>query len=183
MLSLPLPCRYEDLTLAVCRGNLPAIALFVDVSSDAVSDALTHWRELLPVTHLKLLAASFNREQVELFLNTDGNATLVAVIAENFDDADAVNRINCPVWATCAPYDSSGVYVKAGIEKSLVTALHTSAVFLAHDPAYKVIRQFDRAGLQDRVFNRAWRKKIYRCVWKAAAGFAWVAARLSSSSK
>jgi hypothetical protein len=180
MLGLPLPCRYDDLTLNACRGEIPSIALFVDVPSDAVPSTLAHWREVLPVTHLNLLAASFNRDQVGVFLNSDGNATLAAVIAENFVDEDAVKQIDSLVWASCAPYDASGVYVKTDIERSLVSALRsTKGVFLVHDPAYKIIRQFDGAGLQDRVVYRAWRKKIYRGILKAVIGAAWVAARLS----
>src|SRR5450759_1888688 len=106
MLSLPRPCHYEDLTAAACRGEMPSISLVVDVPSDAVCDALSHWREVLPVTRLELLAFLFNQEQVASFVKTDGNATLVAVIAENFVEEDAVKSSSF-VWATCAPYDSS----------------------------------------------------------------------------
>lgn len=184
MLNLPRPCRYENLTAAACRGELPSISLIVDVSSDAVCDALNHWREALPVTQLKLLAYLFNQKQVELFVKTDANATLVAVIADNLVEEDAAKASGSLVWATCAPYDSSGVYVKTDIESALVAVLRrTGGVYLVHDPAYKIIRQFDGEGLRDRVVYRAWRKHIYRSIWQAVLAVAWVAARLSNNCK
>jgi len=183
MLSLPRPCHYEDLTAEACRGEMPSISLVVNVPSDAVCDALSHWREVLPVTRLELLAFLFNQEQVASFVKTDGNATLVAVIAENFVEEDAVKSSSF-VWATCAPYDSSGVYVKTDIERALVAVLRrTGGVYLVHDPTYKIIRQFDGGGLRDRIMHRVWRKHIYRSVWQAALAVAWVSARLSVKSK
>lgn len=184
MLSLPRPCRYEDLVAAACRGEISSISLVVDVPSDAVCDAVSHWREVLPVTRLELLAFLFNQEQVASFVKTDGNATLVAVIAENFVEEDTVKTSGSLVWATCAPYDSSGVYVKTDIERALVAVLRrTGGVYLVHDPAHKIIRQFDSEGLRDRVVHRTWRKHIYRSVWQAALAVAWVSARLSVKSK
>lgn len=184
MLNLPRPCRYEDLTAAACRGEVPSISLVVDVSSDAVRDAIGHWREVLPETHLKLLAYLFNQEQVESFVNTDGNATFVAVIANNFFKEGAAKASGSLVWATCAPYDSSGVYVKTDIERTLAAMLRrTGGKFLAHDPTYKIIRQFDGKGLRDRLVYRAWRKHIYRGVWHAVLAVTWIAARLSSNRK
>lgn len=184
MLNLPRPCRYADLTAAACRGGVPSISLIVDVSSDAVCDGLNHWREVLPITHLKLLAYLFNQEQVDSFVKADGNATLVAVIANSLVVEDAAKASDSLIWATCAPYDSSGVYVKTDIERVLVAVLRrTGGVYLVHDPAYKIIRQFDGEGLRDRVVFRAWRKYIYRSVWQAVLAVTWVAARLSSKSK
>ena len=184
MLNLPRPCRYEDLTAAACRGEMPSISLVVDVSSDAVCDALSHWREVLPVTRLKLLAFLFNQEQVESFVKTDENATLVKVIADNFVEEDAVKASSSLVWASCIPYDSSGVYVKIDIERALVAVLRrTGGVYLVHDPSHKIIRQFESEGLRDRVVHRVWRKHIYRSVWQAALAVAWVVVRLSRSSK
>ena len=184
MLSLPRPCRYEDLVAAANRGEISSISLVVDVPSDAVCDALSHWREVLPVTRFKLLAFLFNQGQVESFAKADGSATLVAVIAENFAEEDAVKTSGSFVWATCAPYDSSGVYVKTDIERTLVAVLRrTGGVYLVHDPTYKIIRQFDGGGLRDRIVYRAWRKHIYRNVWQAVIAIAWVAVRLSRNSK
>jgi hypothetical protein len=136
---------------------------------------------VLPVSCLKLLAFSFNKEQVESFVEADRNSTLVAVIIDNFVEEDAADTGSSPVWATCAPYDSSGVYIKADIERALIAVLkRDGAVYLAHDPNYKIIRHFDSEGLRDRIVARAWRKHIYRRVWQAASAVAWLAARFSS---
>jgi hypothetical protein len=184
MLNLPRPCRYENLTAAAFRGELPSISLVVDVPFEEAGDALRHWREVLPVTCLKLLAFSFNQEQVETFIRADENATLITVIADNFVEADATKTSNSLVWATCAPYDSSGVYVKTDIERVLVAVLRKNrGIYLAHDPNYKIIRQFDSEGLRDRIVYRAWRKHIYRSVWQAALAVVWVAVRLSINRK
>jgi hypothetical protein len=180
MLNLPRPCRYEDLTAATWLGELPSISLVVDVPREAACEALMHWREVLPVTCIRVLAFSFNQEQVNSFIKADRNATLSAVIAGNFVEEDAVKACDSLAWATCAPYDSSGVYVKTDIEMTLAAVLRRSrGIFLAHDPKYKVIRQFDSEGLRDRVFNRAWRRRVYRIVWQITSAVAWVAARLS----
>lgn len=179
MLILPRPCRYSDLTAAACRGEVPSVAIVVDVSFDAVQDALEHWREVLPTSPLKLLAYSFNKEQVESFTEVDKNSELVAVIIDKFFEETAANARGSLVWATCAAYDSSGVYIKTDIEKALIAVMRMDrAIYLAHDPNYRIIRHFDSRGLHDRVFNRPWRKKFYRRVWQAACAFAWLAARL-----
>ncbi len=173
MLSLPLPCHYEDLTALACQGELSSIALFVDVSADSVCESIGHWRKLLPVTHLKLVVALFNQQQVEYFLKVDGNSSIVAVIPDNFVKESEIRKIDSLVWGTCAPYDSSGVYVKTDIEKSLVAVLHrTKGVFLVHDLAYNIIRQFDGDGLRDRVYE------IELCIGLCAERFTEACGRL-----
>lgn len=59
----------------------------------------------------------------------------------------------------------------------------TGGVYLVHNPAYKIIRQFDGEGLRDCVVYRVWRKRIYRSVWQAVLAVTWVAIRLSSNCK
>ncbi len=136
-------------------------------------ESIGHWRKLLPVTHLKLVVALFNQQQVEYFLKVDGNSSIVAVIPDNFVKESEIRKIDSLVWGTCAPYDSSGVYVKTDIEKSLVAVLHrTKGVFLVHDLAYNIIRQFDGDGLRDRVYE------IELCIGLCAERFTEACGRL-----
>ena len=179
MLNLPRPCRYEHLTLLASQGGVRSISIFVDVQCDQVIEALEHWRSLLPTTHLGLIAAEVNLEQVKLFVKTDDNASIVSLVADNFVDASKVKKINSPIWASCAAYDPSGVYVKTGLEKSLIPALSKNGgVFLVHDPSHKTVRQFDSHGLIDRVYRRSWRKLIYKIIWKSALALTWLATHL-----
>lgn len=117
-------------------------------------------------------------------MKADGNSSNFASIPYSFVEVSEIRKIDRLLLATRAPYDSSGVYVKTDIEKSLFTVLRrTKRGFLFHYPAYKIIRQFDSKGLHDRVANRVWRGHIYHGLWQAALFIKWVFALLSKTGK
>ena len=181
MLNLPIPCFYDSLTRLDSIEGLPPVSIFVDVSKIQVVESLTHWRALLPLASLRLYVAKYNLVEANIFAREDGNTSIVAILPDNFAIGGLSLRHVDTVFASCAPYDASGVYVKRVIEGGLIPVIKKNrGVYLVHDPANKIIRQYDHGGLRDRVINRFGRKIVYVLILRTIFLFSWVLSRLNS---
>jgi len=180
MLILPTPCFYDDLTRFDNIGGIPSVSIFVDISKNEAIDSINHWRKLLPLANFRLYVAKYSLDDANFFVREDGNASIVAVLPDNFAIGGISEQLVGAVFASCAPYDASGVYVKKVIEGGLISIIKKNRGFyLVHDPVNKIIRYYDHKGLRDRVHNRFWRKLFFVFVVRTIFLLVWVLARLN----
>lgn len=178
---LPRPCYFEDLAKAAERGELSSLALVVDGPLEALSAAVMQWRNVLPTSSLVLFFSAPYQAAINEIASRDSNIA-VHLIGGYDDIVCDSTAAACHVWATCAPYDAYGVVVKEPIETAIALLISgNKGLFLAHDPAYGVIRWFGGDGVQDRLRRRPYRRKIYRTVCHAVHWAAGILSRLSAS--
>lgn len=179
--ELSRPCRYDDLTRASKSGALPHLALIADGKPQELSATINAWRSMLPSTQLSVFHISAFAEAVRIAVSTDSAITAIEVPSYG-----ALNRIPqalaCRIWASCAPYDAYGTLIKNDLESNTYDIIRRGhGIYLAHDPAYGVVRWFDADGLRDRLHYRDFRLLIYRWICRIGLGLAWISSRLSTA--
>lgn len=179
--DLPRPCRYDDLTRASTSGHLPELALIADGTPQTLTDAVNAWRLVVPDTRIFLFHTPGFTDAVRLAVNAEPT-----IIARPVPTYMALHRhpeaLACRAWASCAPYDAHGVLIKIDLESISYKALrHNSGIYLAHDPAFGIVRWFDATGIHDRIRYRGARLLLYRWACRIVHAFAWISSRFSTS--
>lgn len=177
--AFPRPCRYNDLTRASQSGALPELALIADGNTQEIAAAICAWRSMVPCTQLSVFHTPVFAEALRMATSTDSAITAIEV-----PTYDALNRaaqaLTCRTWASCAPYDAYGVLMKKYLESIAYDIIHRNhGVYIAHDPAYGVVRWFDADGLRDRLRYRGTRLLVYRWICRIGIGIAWISSRVS----
>lgn len=179
--KLPRPCRYGDLTHASRSRKLPQLALIADGKPQEFASAISTWRTVVPSTRLFIFHTPAFTEAVRMAKNTDSLITAIEVPSYNQLN-HTTEALAYPIWASCAPYDAYGVLIKNFLESTVYSIIrYNRGFYLAHDPAYGVIRWFDSNGLRDRLHYRGFRLLIYRWICKVMHGFSWISSRVSTA--
>ncbi|MDZ4730688.1 MAG: hypothetical protein SH820_12170 [Xanthomonadales bacterium] len=175
----PRPCRYADLAQASQSGELPALALIADGEPQELAATISTWRSMVPSTKLSVFHTPSFAEAQQMTINTAPALKFIEVSSfatlKNSAEASA-----CRIWASCAPYDAYGVLVKNLLESNIYDIIRNNhGVYMAHDPAYGVVRWFGANGLRDRLHYRKFRLLIYRWLCRAGLGSAWISSLVS----
>lgn len=170
----PRPCRYADLANASQSGALPDLALIADGYPQEFAKTIRTWRSTLPCTRLSIFHTPDFAEAVVTAIGADASITATEVMTYR-SLSHNTQAATFPVWATCAPYDAHGALVKNDLESiAYDISRRNHGIYLAHDPAYGVVRWFDAGGLRDRLRYRCMRLLIYRCICRIGLGLAWI---------
>jgi hypothetical protein len=139
---------------------------------------ISAWRSVLPSTRLSIFHTPAFSEAVRIAESTDPAITAIEVPAYSVLDRTA-KALTCRIWASCAPYDAYGELLKIDLESIAYDIIRGDGIYLAHDPAYGVVRWFEADGLRDRLRYRGFRLLIYRWICRIGVGLAWICSRVS----
>lgn len=178
--ELPRPCRYVNLTIASESGSLPDLALIADGEPREFAAMVGAWRSVAPSTQLCIFHVPADAESVRMAIGADA-----AIKAIEVPSLHAIQRLSqavkFPVWASFAPYDAYGELIKKDLESISYCIINSNrGIYLAHDPAFAVLRWFDANGLRDRLRYRGLRLLTYRGICYAGLVLALISSLFSS---
>ena len=181
MRELPRPCRYADLTRVSKSAEMQALGVIADGTPKALTDALKAWRAIAPHSHLYVFHTKDFADALRTATGAGSNVTACPVHSYR-DLARDPTAQGCLVWASCTPYDAYGVLVKTPVEMAAYLVLrHNRGIYVAHDPAFGVLRWFDVVGLRNRLRYRSVRLRLYQWVCHGVHGIARISSCISDS--
>jgi len=168
--EFPLPCSFDDIRGVVIRGRIKSVLIVIDSDVADWERFWGLWNGIVFGTQITIICSENIKSSVENLINTSNGENISIMVGVNEEGRFLPNGVSVALQdlpsqdliLSTSPYDSYGEHIKTELEKALLPFLKKwEAVFLLHDPSYRVIRVADFQILKDRIFCRPWRISIY----------------------